>query len=151
MTQRKFWTPEEDQILIQIYGNPNEPVSAKDFKKLLNGRCTKQCRERYVNHLDPTKTKHLTESDKRKIDRLCLKYGNHWALIGQQLSIAPNTVKNYYHSKRKHAALLRKIKNKEQSLPEKFVLLCQVAAIKYEQEKERRRINKKKIGCLLNK
>lgn len=150
MSQRKFWTPEEDQILIQIYGNGGSPVSAKDFKKLLNGRCTKQCSERYINHLDPTKSKYLTESDKRKIDRLCLKYGNHWALIGQQLSIAPNTVKNYYHSKRRHAALFKKAANKP-SLPEKFELLCQVATLKYEREKERRRINKKKIRRLLNK
>ena len=56
--QKSGWTPEEDgnlQIIVSQLGATNWAQIAS----LLPGRISKQCRERWINHLDPNLSKRM--------------------------------------------------------------------------------------------
>ena len=93
------WTGEEDKIIInyvQRYGTK----SWTKLAALLPGRVGKQCRERWMHHLDP-KINHgpwLPAEDK-KIIELHEKFGNKWTLIAAQIpNRTDNSIKNRWHS-----------------------------------------------------
>lgn len=50
---KRPWTPHEDQHLIHLVNSARDKPEWTDIAKLLAGRCGKQCRERWVNHLSP--------------------------------------------------------------------------------------------------
>lgn len=57
-THRAHWTEEEDALLtraVQEVGGPNRKW--KQIAALIPGRTNVQCRERWVNHLDPAVSK----------------------------------------------------------------------------------------------
>jgi hypothetical protein len=92
------WTPEEDQILREkraIYGRKWAKIAAH-----LPGRQGKQCRERFVNHLDPALKKGEWSDDEEAIlIAMHQQYGNRWANISDSLpGRSDNDVKNHWYS-----------------------------------------------------
>jgi hypothetical protein len=92
------WTPEEDQILVQkrmLYGRKWAKIAAH-----LPGRHGKQCRERYVNHLDPNLKKgEWTDDEEAILIALHEHHGNRWAVIARQLpGRSDNDIKNHWYS-----------------------------------------------------
>ncbi|OHT00828.1 Myb-like DNA-binding domain containing protein [Tritrichomonas foetus] len=96
--KKQKWSSEEDELLrnsVKIHGTKNWFIIACD----LHGRNCKQCRERWINVLDPQLNTTNWESDE---DLILLKnhilYGNTWAKIAQFLpGRSPNGVKNRYY------------------------------------------------------
>lgn len=93
------WTAEEDAMLIgkhAFFGRKWSKIS--DF---LPGRAGKQCRERYVNHLDPNLKKgaEWTDDEEAILIALHKNQGNKWTLIADQLpGRSDNDVKNHFNS-----------------------------------------------------
>lgn len=93
------WTEEEDRMLISLvnqHGTKKWTRIAED----LPGRIGKQCRERYMNHLDPSINKSpWTEDEDLEIIRLREEFGNQWSKIAKKLrGRTANAVKNRWNS-----------------------------------------------------
>ena len=79
-SKAKF-TPEEDQMitdLVKKFGDENWALIAS----MMKGRSTRQCRERYINYLNPTinRAPWTKEEDDLLIEKKSI-YGSHWKSI----------------------------------------------------------------------
>jgi len=108
--ERRKWVIEEDEQLIKLvkkYGTKNWRIIASN----LSGRLPKQCRERWINHLDPSIIKgRLTEEEWQIVLNAHKELGNKWSEIAKKLpGRTPNQIKNHWH------AMVRKTNKRKKS------------------------------------
>lgn len=113
------WSFEEDKILEEITSQLQKPI--KDWiaveKEMINKykangikyrRNAKQCRERYLNHLEYKRREWSKEEEEMLLD-LNKEHGNKWVEIAQLMNRKDGDVKNqYYACYRKKIRKLRK-------------------------------------------
>ena len=96
---RQLWSLEEDEKLREIMANTTNIVWTEIAAQFKN-RTGKQCRERWVNHLNPeiTETEWTPEEDER-LYNLHLQIGNKWASIAKCMQgRSENSIKNRWYS-----------------------------------------------------
>ena len=96
---RTRWTREDDEKLVELvklHGLKKWTMIAAHFK----GRTSRNCRERYLNHLNPdTKKGEWTEEEDRLVIELHSKLGNKWSQISKFLpKRTPDMIKNRWNS-----------------------------------------------------
>lgn len=115
--KRATWTQAEDErlvsILPQLTGEDNK-VNWTTVAEHMPGRDSKQCRDRWLNHLDPNVRKTIfkawTPEEDRKLVNFIQKHGTRWRLM--QMTILPErtelTIKNRWNSsfKRRYTRFL---------------------------------------------
>ena len=104
---RQLWSPEEDAKLREIMQSTKNVVWTEIATQFKN-RTGKQCRERWVNHLDPEidEREWTAEEDDRLLS-LHNQIGNKWAAIAKCMQgRSENTIKNRWHSSIKKRMLI---------------------------------------------
>lgn len=116
------WTTEEDYILkkwVTIHGEINW-VTCSSY---LPGRNSKQCRERWMNVVNPTiKKKNWTQAEEYMIFKMVMANGPKWNIVYKPLIWrTENSVKNkFYSSLRSFAVLIYRKKYESQDLKVTF-------------------------------
>lgn len=108
-----FWSEEEDKKLEEILTN-NPLTKWKDVAKYLgNDRTSKQCRERWVNHLNPNINHQIWTEEEEWILYLIQKIiGNKWSQLKRLFKQrSENDIKNHWH-----AHIQKKIKHFDECL-----------------------------------
>lgn len=93
------WTGQEDQIIMQFVAQYGKKSWSKLAEKL-PGRIGKQCRERWINHLDPDMSHGpFTPEEDKLIIELHQEHGNKWAKIAACMPRRTcNAIKNRWNS-----------------------------------------------------
>ena len=93
------WTAEEDQLLLN-WVSQNGPTKWTECSKQIKGRCGKQCRERWVNILNPdVKKGNWSDYEQDVIFQNLSTYMTSWSSMSRILpGRTENSIKNYFYS-----------------------------------------------------
>jgi hypothetical protein len=93
------WSEKEDELLIQ-WVKVHGPNKWTECSRRIIGRCGKQCRERWMNTLDPkVKRGNWQEYEQTIIFNQMKINWSSWALISKELpGRTENSIKNYFYS-----------------------------------------------------
>jgi hypothetical protein len=93
------WTRQEDEIII-TYVRTYGCKSWTKLAKMLPGRIGKQCRERWMNHLNPDLSRdQWTPEEDELLMELHAEFGNSWSKIAARMPRrADNMIKNRWYS-----------------------------------------------------
>ena len=93
------WTEQEDLLLLQ-WVEVHGPNKWTECARRIEGRCGKQCRERWMNTLDPrVKRGNWKEEEQMNIFLQMQENWSSWATISKHLpGRTENAIKNYFYS-----------------------------------------------------
>ena len=93
------WSKEEDELLVD-WVKQNGSTKWTECSKFINGRCGKQCRERWVNILNPDiKKGDWSEQEQEIIFSKLPNFMTSWSLMsGVLVGRTENSIKNYFYS-----------------------------------------------------
>ena len=99
----RIWTKEEDALLLGIVQTMPLPMKWSVVASSLTDRTGKQCRERYVNHLNPRlKTADWSPLEDSYIFHLYNTMGSHWSKLSRVIvGRTDNGIKNRFHNLRR--------------------------------------------------
>jgi hypothetical protein len=102
-TGPKPWSKEEDALLLNLVHTMQWPMKWTVVAQSLQDRTGKQCRERYVNHLNPRlKTTDWNPVEDATIFHLYNTIGSHWAKMSKIIpGRTDNGIKNRFHNIRR--------------------------------------------------
>lgn len=93
------WGPEEDELL---FGWVREHGATKwtECSRIIRGRCGKQCRERWVNILNPSvKRGNWSPAEQLQVFESLQKFHTSWSAMSKVLlGRTENSIKNYFYS-----------------------------------------------------
>ena len=97
---RKVFLPCEDAVLFQVM-RANPGISWKNVAFYLPGRTARQCRDRWVNYLNPDITfRSWTERDDEILQEKFAEYGPKWSKILNHFpNRSYNDLKNRFYTK----------------------------------------------------
>ncbi|CAD8179808.1 unnamed protein product [Paramecium pentaurelia] len=94
----QFWKPEEDQQLLNLISQFGKKWSK--IAQILINRNSKQCRNRFVNTLDPKLKQHsFTQQEDQLIYEKYIQYGSKWSFISKFIEgRSDNQIKNRFYN-----------------------------------------------------
>ncbi|KAG3217525.1 hypothetical protein PC129_g11631 [Phytophthora cactorum] len=92
------WRAREDQVLVEKVAEIGPKWA--EVAAFLPGRIGNQCRERFLNHLDPSiNTAPWTDAENKVLSEAIEAHSTHWSLIAENLpGRCENAIKNHWYS-----------------------------------------------------